>query len=164
MTYNLASRTALALAFVACANPPTPSLPYPFTSLQRNAVTRLLASNEGWQLATDSDYRNKNRLRDIRTTTPTFEPYLARQSSDGDDDFAVALTRDSTFKVFYFRHSDGKYLNPQEVSEVRWLNDGVLVLKGDTLDLAPWASDEIFRFVWNASRGEMVFEEDSSKS
>ena len=86
-----------------------------------------------------------------------------RSGNEASNDFAIALVKDGQFKVFYFRADRSGYRPAQEVMSADWLNDGLIRFDGDTLDIAPFQSDEIFKFVWNTKSGRPELVPDSSE-
>ena len=144
---------ALSMGLSACARESTGG-PYPMTALQRAQVEKVLREGKDqWRLAVRSDSRDPVILRDLSTHTPPFEPYFAiGPARGGVSDFAAAVIKDSTFRVFYFRADGGSYLPPQELTTVDWLRDGFVSIRGDTIDVALFRSDEIFSFAWSPEK------------
>lgn len=68
---------------------------------------------------------------------------------DAVKDFAIALSRGDSVKVVYFHHSGDRYLPGIDLATATWLADGRLFFVGDTLNVGPQNSDELFRFRWS---------------
>lgn len=140
--------------------------PYRMTDNQWTAVRSLLHSQLGWRLAVESDNKSTAAIKQLREGNPAFEPYFAETSGRMKNaDFAIALRNGKQFKVFYFRatHTPPTYEPPHEVTTVDWLDDGRIRLVGDTLDVAPFQSDEIFRFIWSRRTNQMELAADSTE-
>ena len=105
----------------------------------------------------DSDNKNTDLIKSIRDSIPDFDPYFASTQRTKHADFVVVLRKDSQYAVYYFRGGDSGYGTPQEATVVDWLNDGRVQLRGDTLDVSPFQSDEIFLFVWNDTEKRLRF-------
>lgn len=118
------------------------------TAAQRGVVDSLLAQNQGWRRAQSTDNTKIPELKKAGVAVPE-RPYFVSTSPTSDGSFAIALVKADSFRVFYVRREATQYLGPQEVTSAGWLNRGQLILRGDTLEIAPLASDEIFTFVWN---------------
>ena len=119
--------------------------------MQAARVQAVVQANPGWRLALESDNQDSHGVRELRSRQPRFEPYFATSDRDGiHQDVAVTLVKDTVFRVFYLRSEGGSYLPAQEVTTIDWLKEGRIELRGDTLDVAPFRSDEIFTFVWDA--------------
>jgi len=100
----------------------------------------------------------------LRDSIPSLEPYFAVGAAHPENsDFAVVLLKDGQFKVFYFRSIGSAYQAPQEVATLDCLNDGLVRLAGDTLRVAPFESDEIFRFVWDTTKKQLELVPDSAQ-
>lgn len=149
-------RLAIAASVIcaaACAHTQDAAHPYTLSAEERTVVLATLARDSTWRLAVPSDNRDSVALASMRLTQASFEPYLVRSSSgEGTASFAFAIVREGEFKVFYARQGPtGTYAEGhiQEVATARWLNEGRVALHGDTLDLAPFNSDEVLVFVWD---------------
>lgn len=116
------------------------------------AVDSIVGANDGWRLADFSDVSDSGGMNEMRGRVPRFDPYI---SVAADGSVAATLVRGGDFRVFYLRaHSQGR-LAAAEVTTVAWLDSGFVSLRGDTLLVAPYRSDEIFRFVWRGSSRQM---------
>jgi len=148
---------ALLIVFGAACTIKQPDTEYAgMSAQQRSVVHQLLRSHANWRLARDADSKGEGLIRAIRDTQPNFDPFFTTRGVRGaDSDFAVVLTRNEQFTVYYFRRSVSSYLPPQEVATVDWLNDGRIQLRGDTLDIGVFQSDEYFLFVWNPNAKQM---------
>ena len=145
-------------AVLACAAKEAESL-YRMTPRQRALVQELVKRNKGWRVATDSDNADQQNVAALRKTDPLFQPFFAtrRKGEPADGDFAITLMRDSIFTVYYFRWNTKEYLPAQEVTSADWLRGGRIKLRNDTLDVAPFRSDEIFVFVWRPKLKSLEF-------
>jgi len=151
-------RTSVLLLGAALACTSRDQLPYRLTSQQSQVVNQMASQNPGWRVATAADNSDSVSLRELRSHNVGFEPYVATfQRGNAESDLAFALVRDSTFKIFYSRYENGVYLPAQEVTTVNWLRTGRIRLRRDTLDVAPFKSDEIFEFVWSLKLGSLEF-------
>jgi hypothetical protein len=147
-----------------CSSARQANRPYHMTESQWASVQTLLQSHPGWRLAVDSDSKNTVAIKRLRDSTPVFEPYFAVRTANSEGtDFAVVLIRNGQFKVFYFRADGSRYRAAQEVATVDWLNDGRIQLEGDTLDVAPFQSDEIFKFAWDSAIKRLELVPDSAQ-
>ncbi len=133
----------------ACAKPASRQDAYPLTVGQRRAVDRLLATQPGWRVATRSDNRAPDLAAQLREQ-PGYEPYIVRWPRGDAPDFAIVLVRGDQYAVYWFRGKAGMY-RPVQVTSADWLDTGGLFLQGDTLEVAPFHSDEIFAFTWDAA-------------
>lgn len=115
----------------------------------------MVAKKIGWRRAVPADNTKLPELRRAGVPAPE-QPYFAAETPGVDGSFAFALIKTDTFRVYYSRWANGRYSSPQEVGAVTWLNRGQLIVRGDTLEIAPLASDEIFSYVWNGARHAML--------
>jgi hypothetical protein len=116
----------------------------------------VLATDSSWRLAVESDVSDHRALKQMRESNPTFQPYFARTTSaDGQAAFAFVVRAGGKFKIFYARMGGKVEFPTQDVATLDWLADGRISLRQDTLDVAPFNSDEIFVFGWNATTGRL---------
>lgn len=128
--------------------------PYRFTTAQRRAVEHLLAARPGWRLATLADNRADDLAEQLREH-PGYEPYFVQWPGGDRPDFAIVLMRGDECTVYWFRAEVGRY-RPVEVTRAAWLRTAGLFLQGDTLEVAPFHSDEIFAFAWDSAANRPV--------
>lgn len=141
---------------LGCRNSQVERFPYTMTERQRAVADSLVHANPGWRLATDMDSHDQTSLREMRSRVADFSPYFAsRGDSPAERDFAIALVRDTVFRVFYSRFEEARYALTREVTKVDWLGHGLLRIRGDTLDVAPFRSDEVFSFYWRSSSRQL---------
>lgn len=148
---------AVGLLLAAGCQSQASRLPYAFRPAETAAVRVLLAGRPGWRLATRSDNADP-QLDSLRRREPGYEPYLRRGDwdRDGREDFAVVLRRDTAFVVYWFRaKAEGGYQPAAEVAAAAWLREGGLFSREGALVLAPFASDELWIFRWDAARSEL---------
>jgi len=139
--------------------------PSTMTALQTSTVERLADQQPGWRLATAEDHTgNPQEVRRMRDSAPGYNPYFTTTAARGaEGPFAVALVRDTTFRVLYFPMRERGYGAPVEVAKAGWLREAHLRLHADTLRIAPFRSDVIFNFVWKDSTRSFRLIEDSSR-
>jgi hypothetical protein len=145
---------------VSCARPTPTRKVYPFTEAERQAVEDLLKEQPGWRVAISAD----NAAPDLaaqRREQPGYEPYFVRFPRGSHPDFAVVLVRSAQYSVYWFRADSGRYC-PFEVTSADWLRTAGLHLRGDTLEVAPFHSDEIFAFAWDSAAHQPVLLEPSA--
>lgn len=147
-------QTLVALLSLACSPQPRSMLLGPS---ERKVVDSLVAVSHGWRLAGDKDVLDTLGLSGMRERDPHFDPYFSKAS---DGSFAFVMAKGNSFRVEYVRSERRRYSQPTEVASVTWLDSGLIALKGDTLHIAPYASDEIFRFVWDSSSRRIELVED----
>ena len=152
------------MVLIACATSHQATRPCHMSETQWTNAQNVLRSHPGWRLAVDSDSKNAPAIKRLRDSVPSFEPYFASGAAHPENpDFAFVLLEDGQFKVFYFRAIGSGYQAPQEVATVDWLNDGRVHLEGDTLNIAPFESDEIFRFGWDTTKRQLELVPDSAQ-
>ena len=139
----------VALASMGCAHHAAVPEDIHATPSQRKVLDSLITGNPGWRLARASDNRRIPELQRAGVPVPP-EPYFtATDTGGGEGSFAAALVKSDTFSVFYVRRDGQHYRTPQRVTTADWLDRGRIVLQGDTLQVGPLSSDQIFTFVWN---------------
>lgn len=141
----------------ACAGASREPLPYSLTEKEERAVRSVLAADSTWRLAVESDSRNPAGISELRTTDRAFQPYFCRVTdSSGVTSLSFVMTRSGEFKVYHARAEALDSLILQEVATVSWLHDGFIRLSSDSLEIAPFNSDEIVTFVWDATLRKLV--------
>ncbi len=127
-------------------------LPYDFPEGQARAVRRLLGQGgEEWRLAVPDDNTSPLLIR-MRRDQPGYEPYYLRAdlTGNGEEDFAVALTDGSHFRVFWSRHAGGdSYAPAQPVVTLDWLDEGGLFHLDGDLVVGAFYSDRLSRYRWD---------------
>jgi hypothetical protein len=166
---KLLSMKGLAVMIVStvllgCTTSRQANRPYHMSEAEWASAQNLLRSHPGGRLAVDSDSKNAPAIKRLRDSVPSFEPYFTAGAAHPENpDFALVLLKAGQFKVFYFRAIGSGYQAPQEVATVDWLNDGRVQLEGDTLNIAPFESDEIFRFGWDTTKKQLDLVSDSAQ-
>jgi hypothetical protein len=156
--------TLIMAGALACQGQADPTLPG--TPAQQREIQALLRQNPGWRLATVADHTgNPEEVKRIQADRPRYSPYFATAAREGGDGpFAVALVRDTVFRVLYFPYRDRTYGRPVEVAKAGWFREASIALHGDTLRIAPYRSDLILDFVWSDSARKFLLLKDSSES
>lgn len=139
-------------------------LAYPLTRLQRESVTSLLRANALWRVALPSDGVMDSRARNVGGTSESWQFFATGDLPSADADFAIALVRDSVYRVYHARWSGAVYQAPQMLAEASWFREAQLRIEKDTLTIAPAASDEVLRFVWSKSKRRMEFQREPEDS
>ena len=146
----------LNLGAAACSANTGIQLPYDLSASETRIVREVLAKNPMWRIALSTDAKDRKAVQQLRETMPRFEPFFSRAAiGTRGSAFAFVLLNGTEFKVFYSRSEGSVSFPTQEVATVHWLNDGRVFLRQDTLDIAPFQSDEIFVFAWNPGRGRL---------
>jgi hypothetical protein len=78
--------------------------------------------------------------------------------------FAVALVKDTVFRVLWFPYHGDRYGQPIEVAQAGWFRRAHLAVSGDTVRVAPFRSDFIWDFVWSDSARKFLLVDDLSTS
>lgn len=146
----------LTLTSIACTQAAREPQELQATPAQRVVLNTLVQTHPGWRLAQSTDNTKIPELRRAGVAPPQ-RPYFSSTGEHTDGSFAVALVKSDTFKVFYVPWASGTYATPIEVTTATWLNRGQLLLRGDTLEIGPLASDEIFTFVWDPNDARWCF-------
>lgn len=138
----------------------------PATAAQQREIDALLHRNPQWRAATAADHvGNPDEVRRLRAEHAAYTPYFASAASDErEGSFAIALVRDTMFRVVYFPFRERGYGSPIEVATAGWFREAHLALYGDTLRIAAFRSDVILDLVWSERAGKFVLVEDSTAS
>ena len=160
------SRAAMMWASVAwgtaCALPSTTSYANGMTREESEFVASVVARNSTWHLATATDSQNQKSIDELRSANPTYQPYFCR-SSDGKLVSGFVLARADTFRVVYARSEEASSISMDEAARMTWLNDGQITCREDGIEIAPFHSDEVLSFRWNADQKRLeLLKEDPS--
>lgn len=150
-------RVLVVCLIVSCGIPRLAHEPYDLTPAERRRIELEIKRDSTWRLAVAADSKNSRAVSELRRLDQEFEPYFSRQlGRPGSDHFAFVLKRQSEFKVLYARRFAPDSLFVTEVARMTWLDDGFVRLRGDTLEVALFNSDEIFTFVWSDDTRKMM--------
>ncbi len=156
-SHTVQARCVWCALVLACGSPIREPLQAQESANQRAVVDVLVRANPGWRRAVQADNTKIPEMKRTGVAVPE-HPYFASGAAATDGSFAVGLVKADTFKVFYSRWDSGKYSPPREVTSAVWLSRGQIILRSDTLEIAPLASDEIFTYVWDARRHAMILQ------
>jgi hypothetical protein len=140
--------------------------------VERNAVSRLLASHPRWRLAADSDLRLSADAEDISRLYGTYHPYFVRGdlNDDGLLDFVAAFVengRSTSTPVFtiaaFFGTPGGGFSDPTLLEQNVALESGDLTIDRDSIVITPDLSQETGRrYRWNPRKKEFEYVSDSA--
>ncbi len=132
------------------------------TPAQQHQIERLVAQNSGWRVATVRDFGgNRDDIRRLQAKDPAYSPYFSSALEGAEGPFAIALVRDTLFRVVYFPFQGNEYRRPVEVAQAGWFRAAQITLNRDTLRIAEFNSDVVLDFAWNRSTGRFRILEDS---
>ena len=163
LTRPIAVHWLLVFSALACGPAASESIPNGMTRDEFAVVRGVIVQDTSWRLAIATDSRNSGAVAELRRLDSTYQPYFCRRSASGaPSSFAFVLVRADTFRVMFVsikdRDSRG---HVEEAARATWLEDGQVACREDGIDVAPFNSDELLSFRWNAAtrKLELVSEE-----